>query len=130
MELIPKLDAASRQLNSAISLLFNNADPIAVHTLAVAALNIFSDVLGKRSGIQSWREKMRIEHGLSKAETTALMHKAWNFFKHGDRDPEGMLEFDESESEYMIFLATLESGELGRTSSIQMDIFQLWFSVG
>lgn len=126
MERIAKLDAASRQLNAAISLLFDGADPIVVHTLAVAASNVFSDVIDKRSGIQSWREKMRIDHGLSKAAIKDVMHSAWNFFKHGDRDPEGILEFDESESEHLVFFATLECGEL-QSTSIQMQTFQLWF---
>lgn len=126
MERITKLGAASRQLNAAISLLFNGVDPIVVHTLAVAASNVFSDVLDKRSGTQSWREKMRIDHGLSKAAAKNVMHSTWNFFKHGDRDPEGILEFDESESEHLIFFATLECGEL-QSTSIQMQTFQLWF---
>ncbi|BCT68089.1 hypothetical protein [Nitrosospira sp. NRS527] len=126
MERIAKLDAASRQLNAAISLLFDGADPIVVHTLTVAASNIFSDVIDKRSGTQSWREKMRIDHGVSKAAIKNIMQSAWNFFKHGDRDPEGILEFDKSESEYLVFFATLECGEL-QSTSIQMQTFQFWF---
>jgi hypothetical protein len=126
MEHISKLDAASRQLNAAISLLFARADPIIVHTLAVAASNIFSDVMNKRSGAQSWREKIRTDFGLSKAALKDVMHSEWNFFKHGDRDSEGILEFDENVSEHLIFFATLECGEL-QSTSIQMQTFQLWF---
>jgi hypothetical protein len=126
MERITKLDAASRQINAAITLLFGGADPIVVHTLAIAASNVFADVLDKKSGTKSWREKMRVDHGLSNAQFKELIHKSWNFFKHGDRDPEGILEFDKKESEYLIFLATLECGELQNTS-IQMQVFQLWF---
>lgn len=123
---IAKLDAASRQLNTAISLLLGGGDPIVVHTLAIAASNIFSDVLDNKSGGQSWREKLRTDHGLSKAKIRDVMHSAWNFFKHGDRDPDGVLEFDERECEHLIFFATLECGELQPTS-IQMQTFQLWF---
>ena len=123
---VAKLEAASRQLNAAISLLFGGGDPIVVHTLAVAASNIFSDVLDKKGGSQSWREKLRVDHGLSKAQVRDVMHGAWNFFKHGDRDPTGVLEFDERECEHLIFFATLECGELQPTS-IQMQTFQLWF---
>lgn len=123
---VAKLEAASRQLNAAIALLFEGHDPIVVHTLAVAASNIFSDVLDKKVGAQSWREKLRVDHGLSQAEVRDVMHSAWNFFKHGERDPEGMLEYNERECEHLIFFATLECGELQPTS-IQMQTFQLWF---
>jgi len=123
---ITKLEAASRQLNVAISLFFTNGDPIAVHTLAVAASNIFSDVLDKKEGAQSWRERLRTEHDLSKAGVRDVMHGAWNFFKHGNRDPDGVLDFDERECEHLIFFATLECGEL-QSTSIQMQTFQLWF---
>lgn len=126
MAQVAKLDAASRQLDAAISLLFGEADPIVVHTLATAASNIFSDVLDKKSAGPSWREKLRIDHGLSHAAVRDLMHKTWNFLKHGDRDPKGVLEFDERESEYLIFFATLECGEI-QSTSIQMQTFQLWF---
>jgi hypothetical protein len=126
MPRIAKLDAASRQLDAAIFLLFANGDPIAVHTLAVAATNIFSDVLDTRVGAQSWREKLRLDHGLSHAQVRDVMHKAWNFFKHADRDPGGIFEFDERESEHIIFFATLECGEI-QVTSIPMQTYQLWF---
>ncbi len=126
MAKIDKLEVASRLLNVAISMLFADSDRIAVHTLTVAAANIFSDVLDTKSGAQSWREKLRVEHGLSKAEIRDVMHSEWNFFKHANRDPDGVLEFDEAKCEHMIFFATIECGELQLTS-IQMQIFQLWF---
>ena len=125
---IAKLEAALRQINAAISLLFTNGDTIAVHTLAVAASNIFSDVLDKKEGAQSWRERLRTDHRLSETDVRNVMHGAWNFFKHGNRDPDGVLDFDERECEHLIFFATLECGEL-RSTSIQMQTFQLWFLV-
>lgn len=126
MQQISKLDAASRQLDAAISLLFANGDPIAVHTLAVAAANIFADVIDNRVGALSWREKLRLDHGLSHAQLRDVMHKTWNFFKHANRDPNEILEFDEQESEHIIFFATLECGEIQATS-VPMQTFQLWF---
>ena len=126
MAKIDKIEAASRLLNTAISLLFADGERIAIHTLTAAASNIFSDVLDKEKGAQSWREKLRIDHGLSEAEIRNVMHSEWNFFKHANRDPDEVLEFDEKKCEYMIFFATLECGELQQIS-IQMQIFQLWF---
>lgn len=126
MARITKLDAATRQLNVAISLLFDNSDVIAVHTLAIASSNIFSDILDKKLPGKSWREKLRIDHGLSHAQVRRVMHEAWNFFKHGLRDPDGVIDFEEDDTLHMIFFATLECGELQPTS-VEMQVYQLWY---
>lgn len=126
MQSISKLDAAHRQVNAAIRLLFAGGDPIAAHTLAVAGANVYSDLLDKNSQATSWRERIRVDHGMTEAEIRKVLHKAWNFFKHGDRDPQAVLEFDPGEAEYIIFHATLECGELATTST-EMQVFQLWF---
>ena len=48
--IVAKLDAAKRQLETAIRLYFSNGDPISIHTLAGAAYNIVWDVNKKRGG--------------------------------------------------------------------------------
>ena len=123
---VTKLEAAIRQIDAAITLVFNSGDRGVIHTLADAAANIFSDVIESKNVCDSWREKVRSEHGLSNAKYRDVVHKAWNFFKHADRNPEGVLGFDERESEYLIFFATLECGGLNKLS-VQMQTFQLWF---
>ena len=67
-----KQDAASRQLDVAIELLFEGRDPLAVRTLAGAAFTIFSDLVGHRQNAKSWREMIKedavAEHGLTMKE--------------------------------------------------------------
>ncbi len=41
---ISKLDAAKRQLDTAIRLYFCDGDPVSIHTLAAASYNILRDV--------------------------------------------------------------------------------------
>ena len=41
---VSKLDAACRQLESAIELFFADRDPVSIHTLAAAAYNLLADV--------------------------------------------------------------------------------------
>ncbi|MCY1264117.1 hypothetical protein D9M68_455130 [compost metagenome] len=126
MHLITKLEAAKRQLNAAIRLLFSAGDAIAVHSLAVSAASLFSDLADHEPDVTSWREMMREDHGMTPAQIKSVINRSWNFFKHADRDPQGTLEFDAKESEYIIFFATLECGELSETST-EMQVFQLWF---
>ena len=80
---ISKLEAASRLLDTAIRLFFESADAVAVHSLAAASLNVFSDVAEHR-GI-SWRTYLGEDSNLSPQEVKHTLNKAWNFFKHADR---------------------------------------------
>ena len=43
VEHLTKLDVAERELRAAICLLFDDGDPVAVHTLAASALGILED---------------------------------------------------------------------------------------
>lgn len=125
MEIIGKFDAAKRQLNAAIRMHFEEADPIVVHTLAVASANLFSDILDGTPGKESWREKMRKAHELSPGEVRAIINRSWNFFKHADRDATATLEFSDEDTDWIIFFAILECGELQNIST-EMQLFELW----
>lgn len=124
--LVTKLDAASRQLDAAIQLLFSGGDSIAVHALAVAAANVFADVAEHKNAGASWRAHMCEDSGLSIKQLKTILHKAWNFFKHADHDPDVTLTFNEIESEDIIFMAVLDCGDLQPTSCA-MQAFQTWY---
>lgn len=126
MQRITKLEAATRQLNVAIRLLFADQDAIVVHSLAVSAANLYSDLADHEPDLTSWREMMCEDNGMTPTQIKNVLNRSWNFFKHADRDPKEVLEFDQKESEYIIFFATLECGELCPTST-EMQVFQLWF---
>jgi hypothetical protein len=56
MQPVTKLEAAVRQLNAAVRFLFAEEGSLVVHSLAVSAANVFSDLADKKSGGMSWRE--------------------------------------------------------------------------
>jgi hypothetical protein len=56
-----------------------------------------------------------------------VIHNAQNFLKHADRDPHAQLSFDESENEELLFIATLDCGELGGPLTTAMQAFQVWY---
>lgn len=126
MSTITKLEAAGRQLDTAIRLFFSGGDPVSIHSLAVAAANVFADIAEHRNAGVSWRTRTRDDSGLSMGQLKALMHQEWNFFKHADRDPESTLEFNEHLSEDFIFMAVLDCGDLAITSC-SMQAFQIWY---
>ena len=47
---VTKLDAAKRQLETAIRLWFHDAHPVSIDTLAAAALQVLVDINTKRGG--------------------------------------------------------------------------------
>ncbi len=121
---ISKVEAASRLLDTAIRLFFEGADAVAVHSLAAASLNIFSDLA--EHGGNSWRAHLGDDSKFSAPEVKRVLNNAWNFFKHADRDPDGTLQFEEIDSEHLMFVAILECGDL-QTTSCCMQAFQLWY---
>ena len=49
---VNKPDAARRQLDQAIVLFFSNADPVPIHTLAMAAFRVLKDLI-EHKGLKS-----------------------------------------------------------------------------
>lgn len=61
-----KFEAASRQLDEAIVLLFADHDPLAIRTLAAAAHGLFADLVEHKHPDESWRSHVIQDSGLSK----------------------------------------------------------------
>ena len=72
---VTKLEAASRQLDTAIRLFFSGGDAVSIHTLAAAAFNVFADIAEHRKVGVSWRTRVRDDSGLSKKELRKLASK-------------------------------------------------------
>lgn len=127
---VTKLDAARRQLAAAIDLIFSDGDIVAAHTLVGAASNIISDLAKQRVPDRSWDKKAQIDSELSARDYFTIMRKAQNFFKHAKDDPDGVLDFDPSDTDSIAFWAVMNIGELGHDLSMLESVFQLWYIAG
>ena len=100
-----KIQAAQRQIDAAIWMLFRNDDPVAIHTVAMAAFRILRD-LAKQRGLEHPVDSM-IRPGKEK-EFWCGVNSFSNFFKHADKDPDdtsgGFLE--ENNDSVLLFAAT------------------------
>ena len=85
---INKIEAAQRQIDTAIRLLFNNDDPIAIHTLIMAGFRILRDLASKKNGNMHNLVQNIIKPGME-AKFWGSMHKFSNFLKHAERDCQG-----------------------------------------
>jgi hypothetical protein len=124
---LTKLDAAVRQLNTAIELFFEKRDPVSVRTLVGAAGRILSDLVEHHKPGESWRSNtVKSIPTLKPSEVYDILNGTPNFLKHADRDPNGEHLFTEEENEDLLFMAALECGEISATSH-EMQVFQIWY---
>jgi hypothetical protein len=122
-----KRDAAVRQLDVAIGLLFTNSDPLAIRTLAGAAYGILADLAEDQKQGSSWRTKIIEDSGLSEKEAVRVINAAQNYLKHADKDPKSSLSFEEEENDHLMFVASIECGGIGHSLSYSMQAFQIWY---
>jgi hypothetical protein len=127
---ISKLDAAQRQLRTAITLWFTDGDPVAVHALAIAAYEIFHTVSLIRDPN---RRDLLFDSDVIKDEYRRgwinLIKKNANFFKHADRDPDDIAEFDPRMNEWIILYASVARRFCGEDTSQEESDFMSWFQV-
>ena len=123
---LSKPQAAARILDAAVRLFFAGGDPLAVHVLAAASANLFSELAaGSQSG-GAWRERLSGDSSPSARAMKDTLNRAWNLFRHSQQGPDQILRFDAMESEVLIFFAVLECGDHQPTSCC-MEVFQLWY---
>jgi hypothetical protein len=125
---INKLDAARRQLQTAITLWFTDGDPVSTHALAFAAYEIIHTVSKKRD-----RRDLLFDSDLIKDEYRSEFNKALkrhaNFFKHADRDADSVIEFDPTLSEWFVLFAILGLELLGDRKSTEEVAFVRWLHI-
>jgi hypothetical protein len=127
---VDKLDAAIRQLRTAITLWFNDGDPVAIHALAFAAYEVIHAVSKRRN---PGRRDLIFDSRLIPEESRsafniALKKSAW-FFKHADRDPDAEIEFDAELAESFILYAICGREQCGAPSSEEESTFLYFLEV-
>jgi hypothetical protein len=90
---VDKLDAARRQLETAITMFFNDGDVVSQHTLVMAAHGIVYDLARQRGVGGSFKDSPLIPREGRRKFIDAL-HIPRNFFKHADRKAGGRYVFD------------------------------------
>lgn len=129
-----KIEVAEAQLFSAIYLYGRDIDHISVHTLAHASLEITRNLLkkiGKDPKFDQYSCDF-INHELlnkrlnQKNAFYKIFFKARNFFKHADRDPEEILEFDTKTNEITLLFACETLTQYLEDIPFYIKIFYCW----
>lgn len=128
---ISKLDAARRQLDAAIELWFRDGDPVAIHTLASAAYEIAQDLNLKHGNkhltLAGWTEKFVVPG--HEQEVIKLVKKPMLFFKHANRDPHGILEFQPEVNDPLFVMCMGCMSALGEQPSDTQRALTFWHCI-
>jgi hypothetical protein len=138
--LVTKQAAAQRQIDTAIRILFSGEDPLAVHTLAAAAHNIFADLDNKGSKKSDTRYKRTSEEvqkqlmekvvGDWTQDVKKLVQRpnrgSANFLKHADKDPDKALDQATLRTDDLLLEACVMYLELGFKLTPEMKAFARW----
>ncbi|MFA5373930.1 MAG: hypothetical protein WC354_07115 [Candidatus Omnitrophota bacterium] len=123
---ISKIDAAKRQLDTAINLFFNDADPVSIHTLTSAAYDILVS-LAKSQGIPGIIKNSSMIKKEHEKEYLDIINKPQNFFKHSGKDPKKTLEFSPKSTTFVLWDAVRIYMELTDEKPSNMIVYRNWF---
>ena len=125
---VTKLDAARRNLDMAIRLLFEQADAVPVHTLAHASFGVLKGVAAHRGQTRILEAAKEISPNGEDKLFWKSFNQTGNFLKHGDNDPEGVLSgTPEEENEAVISLAVELYRDLNGEITPEINAFYLWW---
>jgi hypothetical protein len=129
-ESVSKLEAAERQLKTAIRLFFAEGDSISIHTLVCSADGILTDLCKHRGKYPGFMRdvELYIVDGYEQ-EWLRAVNKAQNFFKHADKDPDGIYEFPAELTPGMLVSAIQAYGNLTDQWFLEAKVFFGWFSI-
>ena len=125
---VNKIEAARRQIDAAIRLLFDNEDPIAIHTLTMAGFRILRDLADKQNSNIKKVAQSFIRPGME-GKFWGSMQSFANFLKHANKDPDGIIEnIQEEVNDAILFLASLYYQDLGYQFTPEMLAVYGWYS--
>ena len=124
---ISKLEAAQRQLRTAITLWFTGGDPVSIHTLAYAAYEIIHAVSKRLNpGRRDLLFDSLVVKDQYRNEFNLLLKKHANFFKHGNRPEEEKTEFPPAASDLFIIYSILGLSTCSVARSDEEGAFMAW----
>jgi hypothetical protein len=127
---ISKLDAAKRQLETAILLFFKSQDVVSIHTLAYAAHRVLTD-LGSQQGKKSllWDDFIQMTVPARRNEVYEMLSGAANFFKHANRDGAGVYKFYLRQTEFVLWDACRMYHVMANDIPPALGAYNLWFQL-
>ena len=130
--IVTKLDAARRQLHTAIDLWASEGDPVSIHSLAYAAHQIIHDLNRKAKGPHLLLDMPNIRKE-KLGEFVQMVKRDANFFKHadtrGNRKEPLSIEFSPDINELFMMVSIKGLKYLEQQLTEHENGFLLWYRV-
>jgi hypothetical protein len=123
---ISKLEAAERQLATAIRLFFRKEDPFSIHTLIGAATSLLND-LAKIAKIKNPFTDDKYIRPEKKKEYFHLLRKGRNFLKHAKKDPKAKFKMNPDVNKFSIVEALHLYEQLNDSICGECYFYRIWF---
>ncbi len=122
------MEAARRQLETAIKLFFIDGEVVSIHTLTSAAYQVLYDVNRAICGKPMIKDMIsqKVKPNFIKIVLDKF-NESTNYFKHADRDYNDIHEFKPEETEINLFDACLKYYELTQDRLPLMRLYTIWY---
>ena len=124
---LSKLEAARRQLETAIKLYFGHGDEVSIHTLAAAAYSLIRDINEHRGGEPMLKDLHLFLSDELAREFRKYINRPDNFLKHADKDVDGVSELEPRWTEALLWEASRKYCEMTGEQNKLMLTFVFWF---
>ncbi|WP_426265147.1 hypothetical protein [Sphingomonas sp. PWP1-2] len=127
-EIVTRQDAARRQLTTAIDLVLGIGDAVSANVLAWSAVEMLRGV-AKARGVDTFSGQLedRIKPEFLRYWRN-ILKEHYNYFKHADRDPEGVItDFTPESTTWTLFGGVLDYVHIYKTRTWSMLVYQIWF---
>ena len=128
-----KTEIARRQLGTALSLFLEDQDPVSVHVLACAGMEI-ADHLSLKAGAQPFRINGQEGNALTDVEYGNIRSEFANAFKHAtrrkgvERDDSAILaDFSDVNNDERLFIGWCDFASAGNPHPIESHVLISWF---
>jgi hypothetical protein len=122
---VSRLQAAKRQLRTAITMWFHEADPVSTHTLACAAYQIIHELNAKNKGPKLLFDADFIKEEF-RPEANRLMKRPFDFFKHAGVKKEESIEFNPAMTEGFLLFGLRGLEQMGVKANDIDATFNYW----
>ncbi len=124
---LSKIEAARRQLETAIRLYFAYGDEVSIHTLTAAAYSLLRDINEHRHGEAMLKDLHLLLPDDLAGKFKSYINRPENFLKHADKDPDGVDELEPKWTEVLLWEASRKYCEITGEQDKLMITFVLWF---
>ena len=129
-----KLDAARRQLGTALALFIADLDPVSVHCLACGGAELAQHLAKTAGGSAFFEHALATNPGLDQRSLSYLRNKYWNAFKHAtttdgrERADDILLaDFSDEQNDHQLLIGWLDLSEAMGSMPIEAQVFQAWY---